>query len=786
MVDGVNFNPFTGKVFTTDEIQKLDTDGDGKISSSELSEGSSWLSQTVSDEEGDVQIGSDETVTLTGNAEKAYSAAAKNGVQDSASDANQLKEYMNTIIDSYIEQYMQQNPDMSANEKSSLITFIKSQGQEFINQYVQQNTAVPYDTKSVTNDLINKLDSAISERKSLSNDVNSTVDNLKNNVDQNYQTLAETADKADNDYVTAKEFEQMKNEAIDYIMGMLMNGNEDSAFLSALNSDYKNSSAYKTAMSAIKAIEGESDPAKIQEYLDKAKTAISSLIGTQNADGTSKLGNAINAKNDKQVADQQTAQKSAYTETLSSLIDEMVENYSNSSVRNSMMRKNRMPSSDEVASYQTKLTNIMNKFLESYDGDGKNIESEFKAYVDKVAKEYTAAQNELSGISSLDSDEKYAELKDLVNSTGSYVSDDEKAAILNSASEFILNQIAQGVTDITLLNDILPDYQNNTKFIEAQALLKGLNTSATPKEDLEKAKQLISEMMSEVGADSIMEGVKNKKMPAVTFSDVEMEQFTSSIPGYDDDVQIKSDSFKGKDRSADAKNNLQEKAKAALEAIRPQLLAMMKEKLGADYDEAALNSMIDDAIYKTINEITESGMNVDHTNRIIKKKRKWTASISTKTLVDTFMTKFNEIATKSAGEVDKSKNPVDRDSVMNDTEYADAYQDKKSTLVKDTSNAKLQAKTQLQSIAAQLKVQLRQQLGSDYDSALINSLVDQAILNTVNSLEPRDFGSDFFNKIFGNTYILNTYDISNKFFDEFDKLYEEAYKDKTTTETSNS
>ena len=41
MVDGVNFNPFTGKVFTTEEIQKLDTDSDGKVSNEELLAGSS-------------------------------------------------------------------------------------------------------------------------------------------------------------------------------------------------------------------------------------------------------------------------------------------------------------------------------------------------------------------------------------------------------------------------------------------------------------------------------------------------------------------------------------------------------------------------------------------------------------------------------------------------------------------------------------------------------------------------------------------------------------------------
>ena len=44
MVDGVNFNPFTGKVFSTDEINQLDTNKDGVVSSSELKDNMSWLS----------------------------------------------------------------------------------------------------------------------------------------------------------------------------------------------------------------------------------------------------------------------------------------------------------------------------------------------------------------------------------------------------------------------------------------------------------------------------------------------------------------------------------------------------------------------------------------------------------------------------------------------------------------------------------------------------------------------------------------------------------------------
>ena len=51
MVDGVNFNPFTMKAWSTEEIQQLDTDGDGKVSEAEVKSQWSWLSGNSQDAE---------------------------------------------------------------------------------------------------------------------------------------------------------------------------------------------------------------------------------------------------------------------------------------------------------------------------------------------------------------------------------------------------------------------------------------------------------------------------------------------------------------------------------------------------------------------------------------------------------------------------------------------------------------------------------------------------------------------------------------------------------------
>ena len=770
MVDGVNFNPFTNKVWTTEEIEKIATDKNGTVSYAEMQANISWLTGSV-DEEGEVLIGeeSSSSVTLSDNESKIYNAAAKNGVQNQAADASQLQQYMNTIIDSYIEQYMQKNPGLDQNQKSSLITFIKTQGQEFVNSYLQNNTAVPYNTQSVAQSLIQTLDSAVQQRNDLATDVNNQINDYKNNVDANYDKLSATTDKADDDYVTSAEFQQMKDEAIAYLMGTMLNGAEDSEFLTGLNPNYKNDANYKIAMAAINSINNETDPAKIQEYLEQAKNALSNLIGTQNVDGTSKLNNTVISSDASKAEAAKAAQTAEYTETLTSTIDQMVENYSNANPNDENI-------SEKIANYKTHLTNIMNEFLATYDGSGKNIEAEFKAFANEVMQDSAAVQNELKGITSTHSADAIVKLENVVNDTGDYISEDEKQTIVNASVDFILNQLAHGVSDISLLEQISPTYATNDKFIEAKALLNGIETSATPKEDLEKVKQLLTEMMTEIGGDKIADGVKNREMPEFTFSDDEMSNIYALIPGYEDNATISSDTFRGKDCSGAARDSLQNKAKAILENLKPQLLEMLRDKLGADYDEETANKLVDDAIYQTINDITDS-MNIDHTNRIIHKKRKWTATISTQQLVDTFMTNLLNNSAKSAASPEDGKNPVDRESVLRNTELADRYQDKSASTTRSLKIAQLMAKSQLQIIAAQLKTQLMSELGSEYNSTQINSMINQAILNTVESLPSETAHHGFW--FFGGKhteYTVNTNTIANTFFDEFDKLYEEANK----------
>ncbi len=796
MVDGVNFNPFSGKVFSADEINKIDTNKDGIVSSEELAENMSWLSeQHTADEEGEVAIednkaettstanntttaGTETTPAATNEAETSAPAAQldENGVKiydaanvkDTASTPEEIKQYLTSIQDEFIESYMQNNPGMSDAAKSSLVTFVKTTGNEFINKVAQQKTA-SFDTKALAAELISTLDEAITTRAAEAADAQETLDGIKSN-ETSFEDVAEYADKADDDYVTGSEFNEMKDQTVSYIMSAMMNGEVDADFMNNFDKDYANNKNYQTALKAVEELKTETDPARIQELLTEAENALGNFLGTQNLDGTSKLNNAINSKREADVAKAEAEKIAEQKETLSSVVDQLVETYSNTKTRRGFF--SRTPSADNVQQYEAKLNNIMDAFLEQYDGDGSNIKNAFNSYVNQVMRESDTVMAELNEITATDSADKYQELKDAVGKTGTYVSDAEEEQIIAKTTEFVLNQLGQGISDISLLEQISPDYASNEKYVEAKNLIDGIKTSATPKEDLEKAKQLLTEMFTEIGGNKIADGVNNKKMPAITFSDVDYEQFTSSIPGYDNNGSWETSRFRN---TSSAKNAIQDLAKQQLTALKPQLMAMLKEQMGADYDEAKINSMLDDAIYQTINDFSESGFGTKKSGLL--KKR---GTVNIKQIVDAFMTKFQEISAGEAGQTDKSQNPVGVEEVMKDTSLADAYQDKSGKIysTNNLSEAKLEAKTQLNIIANELKVKLKQELGSEYDSSLINSLVEQAIFNVVDSIQTDPLrNTGLLSRI--KIYRVTTNDLANKFFDEFNTLYANSNAEKT-------
>lgn len=782
MVDGVNFNPFNGKVFSLDEISKLDTDKNGKVSNDELKANMSWLSGGP-DADGDVSINDPSKAStsseLSPSGKKLYSTAKANGVKDTASSPDQIKEYLNQIQDEYIQQYMKDNPGMSSADKSSFVTYVKSQGTEFINQFVEKNSkAATFDTQSIAAELINKLDSAVETRNATQASVNEKLEGYKNSTETSFKALSEYTDKADDDYVTSNEYKEMKQQAVNYIMGTLVSGKDDSEFLKKFDVDYKNNGNYQEALKAVEDLKACSDPAKMQELITKAETALSNFLGKQNVDGTSKLNDAIVTKDQTEKDAKAAAQKAEYKEKLSSINDKLLENMSNEKVRShgffGRTKTSLVHTQEEVKDYQNTLNKILDKFLNEYKGDGKNIEAEYTAYAAKIDQQMQAANRELES-SVKDSADSFKDLKDTVNNSGTYISASEKNQIVNKSVDFLISEMAQGKFDISLLAEIYPDYAKDANFVEAKALMEGFTSSITRGDDLKKAKELLSEMIQKIGVDKLKEGVNTNKDVSLTMTATQRESFTSSIYGYDNNESISTGRYRNRD---DAMNDIQNQAKQKLESLRSQLKATYKRQLGADYNESKIDAYINEAIYSTINQFTD--MRVDKNGKhystedagfvVSKSGSKSRGVFNVKQLVDAFLANLESISGNATNAKTQGKNPVSLNSVMGDSALSDEYQDKKTNKYRSMNEAKLGMKSKINIIAMQLKAKLKEQLGSEYNATKIEQMISQATLNCLDSINENKGWAAFFN----GKYTFNTNTMANKFYDEFNKLYESA------------
>ena len=300
MVDSVYFNPFTGKVLTAEEIQKLDENRDGIVSSDELNKNMSWLAPEQ-DTEGEVQI--DETSENNNPAQShqlddrgndIYNEALNNGAQSSADNREELEQYLTEIESRYIQRVLDESNMQGTAEESGIITYLKNQKTEFLNEYFQDHPKGPYDMEEVAASYIKTMDTAFAQRQQDAEKFSQSIENMKDSS-ANFENLFSAANIAGDD-MDAEEFQALKDQTVDYILGQMMNGEIDEDFLSAINPKFQDNINYINAANAIKTMQNQSDPAKKQEYLEKAKEEIAKLIGMQNVDGSSALVNAINSK----------------------------------------------------------------------------------------------------------------------------------------------------------------------------------------------------------------------------------------------------------------------------------------------------------------------------------------------------------------------------------------------------------------------------------------------------------------------------------------------------------
>ena len=751
MVDGVNFNPFTGKALTAEEIQKLDTNNDGVVSSTELAENLNSISLNETDDEGDVQIedttqqtkpetgvtDSAETDGTVGNTETTettesvpeldtrgqgiYNAAINNGAQSTADTQQELQESLTKVESQYIEKILAEQGEAAASDASGIITYLRNQKTEFLNQYLENNPQGPYDMATVSAAYIQAMDTALTSRQEGVDAFNESIEDKKAAAD-NFKALYDAANSTGS-YMDPDEYKNLKDMSVDYIIGQMLNGEVDADFLSALNEKYQSDSNYIAAQNAIKSMQAATDPVKMQEYLTKAEEAIGKLIGNQNVDGSSKLADAINGQQDKAVNNE-------YKEILSELIDDMAEAYSNETetrktgffgIHNKTVLAN---SEEDVANYAERLKNIMNDFLADYDGDGTNIEAEFKKQVNEVNAQLENIDNNILDLITRGVDwegnnsEAYNTLLSKVNDVGSYISNDEREDIINSATDYFIASMADG----TDLSTMYPDYATDQNYIEAKALMDGLRTSATPQEDYDKIKELLSGMLENRGVDSIIDGVKAEESKNVSLTPGSL---TDGLWGYGTNDTYGGDNKVYVNYQIDESGQVvwtHNNDKGDVDKVMNQLLDRIKERmeeqLGSLYNEADIEKYFNDAI---IEQLVNFG-SIDNT-------------VSVESLVDGVISEFNTIATNGLKGTTKSvynvAGRIDRTQALKDSDAVDDYTGSK--IIASKSKAQNTAKEKLELLRASLLSQAQTILGEDYIESDVDTMITQAINDTLNN-----------------------------------------------------
>ena len=104
--------------------------------------------------------------------------------------------------------------------------------------YIKENPEGPYDMEAVSASYIEKMDTAYAQRKEDVDAFNQSIEDKKASAG-NFDALYASANNAGN-YMDPDEFQNLKNQTIDYIIGQMLNGEVDTDFLASLSSKYQN------------------------------------------------------------------------------------------------------------------------------------------------------------------------------------------------------------------------------------------------------------------------------------------------------------------------------------------------------------------------------------------------------------------------------------------------------------------------------------------------------------------------------------------------------------------
>lgn len=734
MVDGVNFNPFTGKVLTTEEIQQLDLNKDGIVSNDELQQGMSWLAGGQ-DADGDVQIGEDSAVVK---------AAKNSGMTNSAEGETELRSNIAILQDEYIEHYFRANTGLSSEERSNVISLVSTATNSFVSLYLTEHPQGPYNMTDIASKYEVNLDETITNNKNARAQVTASVDGYLNNIDSNYSSLLDIVAKAlgtdegahgaDN-YIKGTEWNQIKNKAVQYLMGSLMSDSVDVDLLKNINPNYAKNSNYIEAKKAIDELKNCSDPAKMQELLTTAQQKLAAFLEQA---GSAKVADAIQDT-------EKAKQENAITADLNKQIDSWVEN-----------KITKDMSAEEKEVIQKFAEHAIGTFLDKLEKEGrldssnmKTLIAEFNMYIEGQYLKYTQIQDKMDvALSETESTyNKMVELSDSAKASGN-VSNEEKAQIIDVASQLVVKQLLNDCDEIQLLAALNPNYKASADFVQLQSIVKQIKTSVDV-DEIKKlgddATALVKKILEQYSGNKLAEAVDMTK-PVEISDDTHDKAIAASTIGSAYQANQSRTTGYGK-QTQEALNQIKAQAEADIMAYAESLKAQLKAQLGAGYNEADIDKYIQDAKNDTIalftQNVTRRNQHGNYTvsaseqafvfaRRSGTKKGRYVYNVQS--LINTFKTKFNETAkAKHGAKLDPAQATYDKENVIADS-VGDEYN--RDTVVKNNDKTALRetAKAKLRAVAAAMQASLIAE-GSKIPVSDIVNILDESVMETINAYD---------------------------------------------------
>ncbi len=732
-----NINLFLNKL-SVEEIAKLDTNKDGQISNEEAEGSLFQFKDRFSDAE---------YLSLTGSAKPVEQQPAANvpttssEVPETAKNAVELRTYFTKMKDSFIETYVAgllESGELEESGKKSLIFYINTNARTYIEDYIKNNVKTPYDTSEVYAGFETYIAEKLEERKAAQTAVDKQLTDAVNNTDANYEKLTEATKKADAEYITSEEYAEIKGIATDYILGIMAGGLENDefdAFMSALNPEYKNDTNYKVAQKALELLKTETDPLKMQEIINNAKTAIGNLIGDMDeyGDGTTPLTEAVKTR-------AKFIENKKYSEQLDAYIDDSIEARTHEP----------NPELFDPEARLERLNALKTAFLSQYEGDGTDLETEFAAYVEKADKELENVYAEENALTESNT-KNYEKVKETLEAAGQYANAEEKDAIFDAAADYVMADMIQGTTD-SLLASINSQYVYFPQYIEAKSLIDNLKTSATPEADYTKAKELIKELLASQGVDKIENFVEIEETKNVNLSVTEITQGlwgygTTETHGGDNLVGTHFTIQNGKVVWTNDTDN--KDINKMYDQLRQRIHTQMKEQLGDSYNAEEIDKYFDQAIVNV-------AMNLENP----------TGLHSIEELANNAVVYFNAIATAGVHgqETNKvSNNKIDMTQILVETGKIDNYCSGIIGRGKLWISGKyVCVKNALYGIITPIMNKMQEQLGDNFDKVEITRILQTAVDATVKS----------------SSIESETYDVYQYFFKQVNTLYNDYLSQK--------